>query len=132
MLVRGSVIALILCFGGCTILDPHSEMVVPVTAVLDPTSRLYQLEQIVVIGYLRCFGELTRLYSTYDEAKRASLINSITVVKNETALDCPGGNETELAYCSYRGSMSLPDRYSAPQLNVDEFLQCSDLGPSDS
>jgi hypothetical protein len=125
-------IAFILSFTGCTIIDTRSELVVPVTAVLDPTSRLYQHDQIVVIGYLRCFGKLTRLYSTFDEANRASLINSITVVKQEDDLSCPGKDEMELAYCSYRGKMSLPDRYSAPTLIVDKFLQCTDLGPDDS
>ena len=109
--------------------DTHSEIVVPVTAVLDPTSRLYQLDQLVVVGYLRCFNDLTRLYATFDEAKRSSLLNSITLIKQDEAVACPDKGEIELAHCSYRGHMSLQDRYSTPRLLVDEFLHCTDLGP---
>ena len=117
---------------GCVVVEApiQGEIAVPVTAVLDPTSALYELDQLVVIGYLKCFDDLSRLYATYDEAQRASLLNAITVVKPDGATACPADGETELGHCSYRGKMTLQDQYSNPRLMVDEFLHCTDFGDS--
>ena len=123
-------IALAATTAGCvTPITSSTELAVPVAAVLDPTSRLYRMEQLVVMGYLRCFDDLTRLYATYDEAERSSLLNSITVLREGETAGCPLQGEIELAHCSYRGRMLLRDQYSAPWLVVDEFLQCNDFGP---
>jgi len=121
---------LVLLLGGCAFTQQPlpNQIGVPVTAVLDPTSRLYEVEQLVVSGYLLCFDDLTRLYATYDEAKRASLLNSITVVKAANAAQCGTEGEIELAHCSYRGRMNLANEYANPQLTNSEFLQCTDFG----
>lgn len=126
------ILVIAVALSGCTMVEPApvevGEIAVPVTAVLDPTSALYTLDQLVVIGYLKCFDDLSRLYATYDEAQRASLLNAITIVKPDGANACPAEGETELGHCSYRGKMTLQDNYSNPRLIVDEFLHCTDFG----
>lgn len=110
---------------GCSSINPQQQYAVPVAAVLDPTSALYQLDTLVVMGYLRCNDDLTRLYTTYDEARRATLMNLITVVRPGEQAGCPAQGEVELAHCSYRGKLTLPDAYAAPQLVVEELLNCT-------
>ncbi len=109
---------------GCNSIDPQQQYSVPVAAVLDPTSNLYQLDSLVVMGYLRCHNDLTRLYSTFDEAQRATLLNLITIVRADSGT-CPAEGEIELGHCSYRGKLALPDDYSAPQLVMEELLNCT-------
>ena len=97
-------LCLLVALTGCaTIIDERTEVAVPVSAVLDPTSRLFHMDQIVVMGYLRCFDDLSRLYATYDEAQRSALLNSITIVRESGTDDdtdsCPAEGEIELALC---------------------------------
>lgn len=125
-------LCLLVAVAGCaTTIDKRTEVAVPVSAVLDPTSRLFHMDQIVVMGYLRCFDDLSRLYATYDEAQRSALLNSITIVRESVTDDdtdsCPAEGEIELALCSYRGSLLLRDQYTAPWLIVDELLQCNEF-----
>ncbi|MEM9621072.1 MAG: hypothetical protein AAF993_05435 [Pseudomonadota bacterium] len=116
---------LVMTMTACTQINPQQQYAVPVAAVLDPTSELYQLETLVVQGYLRCTDDLTRLYTTYDEARRATLLNLITVVRESAEPVCPADGEVELAHCSYRGTLALPDAYGAPQLITEELLNCT-------
>ena len=125
MAVRITLFALGLTLCGCTTVNTNQQYSVPVAAVLDPTSQLYQLDSLVVMGYLRCHNDLTRLYTTFDEAKRATLLNLITVVRDAGDTVCPAPGEVELAHCSYRGSLALQDDYSAPQLVMEELLNCT-------
>ncbi len=116
---------LTLLLGGCAQVNPQQQYSVPVAAALDPTSDLYQLDSLVVMGYLRCYNDLTRLYATFDEAKRATLLNLITVVRGDGSTACPADGEVELAHCSYRGKLAIADEYSAPQLLMEELLNCT-------
>lgn len=126
---RALLLSLLLVCSGCvSIIDRSTELAVPVGAALDPTSRLYQMDTLVVMGYLRCFDGLTRLYATYDEAERSAVLNSITLVREGEEAVCPAAGEIELAHCSYRGRLLLRDQYTAPWFIVDEFLQCTDFG----
>ena len=123
-----AVVLLLGCSGCVSVIDRTTELAVPVGAALDPTSRLYQMDTLVVMGYLRCFDGLTRLYATYDEAERSAVLNSITLVHEGEESVCPSAGEIELAHCSYRGRLLLRDQYTAPWFIVDEFLQCTDFG----